>query len=923
MPVCRNQRVWSLTYQFLNENDTFSSEFDEKYSMTEYVLGFDTFSIIRVCVERQTGTRRAAKIVMRQSLISEAEDIEPKLKTACITLDEIDIMMRLEHPNINRLWDLYETDEAVILVMDFYLGGELLDNILRFSTYKEDDIQCIMRQLLSGLQYLHNNGIVHMNLRPVNILMYDQKDTNKRVAISDFCLTHIMPEEEFLLTASGSPQYFAPEVLMGQGYDESVDVWSCGVIAYTLLCGYTPFDCDNMQAMLQNIVNVEYEFHKQHWILQSPLAKDFIRQCVCSKHTRMTVHDALQHPWITQVLKSPKGEVLELTRFMPKKSLPCQSKTELLKSQLHGLVALQRLRKQNQTVTDREILKLDKFVEDFKARVEKGDDSLPMEDTCSETWCVNEPLDKKACKKDESVSGQSSNYTRHYIRESSAQPQQVSQSSDTIQVLNKLLEQYRTAKLPAYSRVDPKAELQPKEEMTFGKAIRSVPAILNRGYSFGSALISHLVYGPPKKSWGVEMSILTRMIREFAEENTDLASIQGLQQFFELVRFLPIPEDGLITPVTFRVKRRNLRGFLAEYDEQETGKRELTGEWIVGKQTWRRLQSEWQNGNRSRSERVIFYVHGGAYFIMSATTHRPLTVAISKYCECRVFCVNYRLAPETIFPGALQDVVYSYLRLTDDLHIPANNIVLAADSAGAGLGVALLMYLRDNNYPLPSGAMLMSPWVDLTLSCDSWETNKEFDYLPRPWRGNHMNPINAYLGPNMDKYLMHPYVSPLFGEMKGLPPMLVQSGDAERLRDEGVLFCHKCSLAGVPVRHEIYEDCVHVFQFFLFLDASRKAFQSMRHFMRKVLDKRKKRKAFVVTEDVREQLDQEMTGTGSEEPVEPGSPSNHQRPAEEGRAGGILQQTLEGLGPEGDEDMETWELDNDEEEEEGQARHRT
>lgn len=891
--------------------------------MTEYVLGFDTFSITRVCVERESGTRRAAKIVMRRSLNSEGEDDATKLKTERTTSDWIDIMMRLEHPNINRLWDLYETDEAVILLMEFYLGGELLGNILRFPTYKEYEIQCIVRQILSGLQHLHTNGIVHMNLRTDNILVYDQKDTYKRIAISDFFLTQIMPDEEFLLTAFASPQYFAPEVLMGQSYDESVDVWSCGVIAYTLLCGYTPFDCDSVQDMLQNILNVEYEFHKQYWTSQSPLAKDFIRRCVCPKHTRMTVHDALQHPWIMQALKSPEGKELELTRTIPKKSWSCQSKTELLKSQLQGLVALQRLRKQKKIVSDREILKLDKFVEQFKARVEKGDDFQSMENPCSETLCDSKPLDKKACEKDESVSRQSSNYTRHYIRESSAQPQQVSQSSDTIQVLNKLLEQYRTAKLPAYSRVDPKAELQPKEAMTFGKAIRSVPAILNRGYSFGSALISHLVYGPPKKSWGVEMSILTRMIREFAEENTDLASIQGLQQFFELVRFLPIPEDGLITPVTFRVKRRHLRGFLAEYDEQETGKRELTGEWIVGKQTWRRLQNEWQNGNRSRSERVILYVHGGAYFIMSATTHRPLTVAISKYCECRVFCVNYRLAPETIFPGALQDVVYSYLRLTDDLHIPANNIVLAADSAGAGLGVALLMYLRDNNYPLPSGAMLMSPWVDLTLSCDSWETNKDFDYLPRPWRGNHMNPINAYLGPNMDKYLMHPYVSPLFGEMKGLPPMLVQSGDAERLRDEGVLFCHKCSLAGVPVRHEIYEDCVHVFQFFLFLDASRKAFQSMRHFMRKVLDNRKRRKAFVVTEDVREQLDQEMTGTGSSEPVEPGSPSNYQRPAEEGRAGGILQQTLEGLGPEGDEDMETWELDNDEEEEESRAQQKS
>ena len=888
--------------------------------MTEYVLGFDAFSILRICVERETGTRRAAKIIMRPCLDPEAQFAESKVRKEASIQDEISIMMRLDHPNINLLRDYYETDNAIILLMDFYLGGELLDDTLRYSSYKECDIQCIMQQLLSGVQYLHSNGIVHTNLRPDNILVYHQKDTYKRVTISDFYLAQIMPEEDYLILASNSAQYFAPEILMGQGYDQSVDVWSCGVIAYTLLCGYTPFHGDSMQATLQNTVNVEYEFRKQDWILQSPYAQDFIRQCVCPKHTRMTVHEALQHPWITQSLESPEGEMPELTRI-PKQSSSPRSKTELLKSQIQGLVALQSLRNQNQTVSNRRRPKLDNLIEQFQARVKKLGDPPSKGDAYSETWCANAPSDKKACKKDENITKQSS-YTGHFIRESTAESQQVSHSSDTIQVLNKLLEQYRTAKLPAYSRVDPKAELQPKEDLTFKKAIRSVPAILNRGYSFGSAIISHLVYGPPKKSWGVEMSILTRMIREFAEENTDLASIQGLQRFVELVRFLPIPEDGLITPVTFRVKRRNLRGFLAEYDEQETGKRELTGEWIVGKQTWRRLQSEWQTGNRSRSERVILYVHGGAYFIMSATTHRPLTVAISKYCECRVFCVNYRLAPETIFPGALQDVVYSYLRLTDDLHIPANNIVLAADSAGAGLGVALLMYLRDNGYPLPSGAMLMSPWVDLTLSCDSWETNKEFDYLPRPWRGNHMNPINAYLGPNMDKYLMHPYVSPLFGEMKGLPPMLVQSGDAERLRDEGVLFCHKCALAGVPVRHEIYEDCVHVFQFFLFLDASRKAFQSMRHFMRKVLDHRKKRKAFVVTEEVREQLDQEMSGTGSEEPLEPGSPSSHQRPAEEGRAGGIWQQTLEGLGPEGDEDMETWELDNDEEEEEDQARQK-
>ena len=412
--------------------------------MTEYVLGFDAFSILRICVERETGTRRAAKIIMRPCLDPEAQFAESKVRKEASIQDEISIMMRLDHPNINLLRDYYETDNAIILLMDFYLGGELLDDTLRYSFYKECDIQCIMQQLLSGVQYLHSNGIVHTNLRPDNILVYHQKDTYKRVTISDFYLAQIMPEEDYLILASNSAQYFAPEILMGQGYDQSVDVWSCGVIAYTLLCGYTPFHGDSMQATLQNTVNVEYEFRKQDWILQSPYAQDFIRQCVCPKHTRMTVHEALQHPWITQSLESPEGEMPELTRI-PKQSSSPRSKTELLKSQIQGLVALQSLRNQNQTVSNRRRPKLDNLIEQFQARVKKLGDPPSKGDTYSETRCANAPSDKKACKKDENITKQSS-YTGHFIRESTAESQQVSHSSDTIQVLNKLLEQYLTAK---------------------------------------------------------------------------------------------------------------------------------------------------------------------------------------------------------------------------------------------------------------------------------------------------------------------------------------------------------------------------------------------------------------------------------------------------------------------------------------------
>lgn len=138
-------------------------------------------------------------------------------------------------------------------------------------------------------------------------------------------------------------------------------------------------------------------------------------------------------------------------------------------------------------------------------------------------------------------------------------------------------------------------------------------------------------------------------------------------------------------------------------------------------------------------------------------------------------------------------------------------------------------------------------------SCESWTTNQvrathkvfsqsanfqlpypqPYDYLPQPKTDDHLHPVKCLLGEvNIHKYLTHPYVSPLFGNFKGLPPLLIQAGEAEVLRDEITLLAHKASLAGVIVEHEIYEDCVHVFQAFLFLDASRKAYQAQRQFIR-------------------------------------------------------------------------------------------
>ncbi|EPQ60247.1 alpha/beta-hydrolase [Gloeophyllum trabeum ATCC 11539] len=416
--------------------------------------------------------------------------------------------------------------------------------------------------------------------------------------------------------------------------------------------------------------------------------------------------------------------------------------------------------------------------------------------------------------------------------------------------VSKLLQHYEAnGKPPPSARVDPKVKQQESQPFSIWDLWKYGAFAATKTKDIVGDVIAHQLWGPRRKSWGIEMTLLTSFMRN-AGKHSQLVDIATIRMLMSIGGLAPLPSDALVTPVTFRVKKRKLRGILAEYDEAEDGTRELSGEWVVGKKLWKRLQAEWKlsrkksSGSTSsepdlnqpkRKERVILYLHGGAYYVFSAATHRLITIPLSKYSDARVFAIDYRLAPETRFPGPLHDAVSAYFRLIDDLHIPPENILIAGDSAGGGLTLALLMYLRDNNYPLPAAAICFSPWVDLTMSCESWDTNAEFDVVPRPNLGDHLDPVACYLGEHMERYLTHPYASPLFGDFKGLPPLLVTAGDAEVLRDEITLLAHKASLAGVEVRHELYEDAIHVFQMFPFFDATRKSFESCREFVRDVM----------------------------------------------------------------------------------------
>ncbi|KAJ7492363.1 Alpha/Beta hydrolase protein [Mycena latifolia] len=392
---------------------------------------------------------------------------------------------------------------------------------------------------------------------------------------------------------------------------------------------------------------------------------------------------------------------------------------------------------------------------------------------------------------------------------------------------------------PPSARIDPNLKVPERAPVRLWHLWKYGLVVVSKATEMTGAVISHNIWGPRRKSWGIEMTLITSFMRG-AGRHSALVDIATIRMAMGLSGLIPLPSDALVTPVTFRVRRRRLRGILADLDAAENGHRELSGEWVVGRHTWQRLQAEWKAGQQGRAaaepqkkkERVILYIHGGAYYLSSAAGQRLISIPLSKYTDARVFALDYRLAPETRFPGPLHDAVSAYLRLVEDLHIPPENIIVAGDSAGGGLSLALLMYLRDNEYPLPSAAILMSPWVDLTMSCESWESNAPFDVVPIPTATNHMNPIALYLGDQVEQYLTHPYASPLFGDFKGLPPMLIQAGDAEVLRDEIALLAHKATLAGVDVRHELYEDAVHIFQTYPFLDSAHRAFASMHDFAR-------------------------------------------------------------------------------------------
>jgi acetyl esterase/lipase len=289
-----------------------------------------------------------------------------------------------------------------------------------------------------------------------------------------------------------------------------------------------------------------------------------------------------------------------------------------------------------------------------------------------------------------------------------------------------------------------------------------------------SQIVRRLFSGPlvPTWSWGVELRVI---------------GLRALFQTGAMDRRARKSAEALIDPP----RPRAVRG-LGERVPAVVGDR--PGEWIV------------RRGTELADAATVLYFHGGGYFGGTPGTHRHFTSRFAWETHTRLFSLDYRLGPEHKFPAALDDAYAAYFDLLAAGTYPAE-IILAGDSAGGGLALALLLRLRDEGQDLPAGAVMFSPYTDLAHTGASIRRNARTDYLAIAEDLDRIPPNLLYLG---DADPRHPWASPLYGDFGRLPPLLIFAGGREMILDDSTRVAEKAVEAGVDVTLHIEEDMVHV-----------------------------------------------------------------------------------------------------------------
>uniref|UniRef100_A0A8C3Q0F3 non-specific serine/threonine protein kinase n=1 Tax=Chrysolophus pictus TaxID=9089 RepID=A0A8C3Q0F3_CHRPC len=276
-----------------------SIQFTDGYEVKEDI-GVGSYSICKRCVHKASNMEYAVKIIDK----SKRDPTE-----------EIEILLRYgQHPNIITLKDVYDDGKYVYVVTELMKGGELLDKILRQKFFSEREASAVLFTISKTVEYLHAQGVVHRDLKPSNILYVDESGNPESIRICDFGFAkQLRAENGLLMTPCYTANFVAPEVLKRQGYDAACDIWSLGVLLYTMLTGYTPFangPDDTPEEILARIGSGKFSLSGGYWNTVSDTAKDLVSKMLhVDPHQRLTAAQVLSHPWIVHCDQLPQYQL--------------------------------------------------------------------------------------------------------------------------------------------------------------------------------------------------------------------------------------------------------------------------------------------------------------------------------------------------------------------------------------------------------------------------------------------------------------------------------------------------------------------------------------------------------------------------------------------------------------------------------------
>ena len=278
----------------------------DQYNIKEKI-GKGKFGLVKYGIHKETNRPVAIKIMAKKNM--KKQDLE-------LAKTEIDILKICQHPNIVKLYDIFDNSDYIYIVMEYCSGGDLFSYIEK-RNYKLNESKAaeIIHKLSMAVYYLHSYGIIHRDLKPENILMTDESE-NADIRLLDFGLSKIIGPNEKCLEPFGTLSFVAPEVLKGKPYDKSVDLWSIGIIAYLLLCGFLPFDDEHSEREIaRQTIQDPVPFPNHIWNQLSLESKDFINGLLQKKpEDRMSITQVLESKWIVKFCKTSEVRMAQENR---------------------------------------------------------------------------------------------------------------------------------------------------------------------------------------------------------------------------------------------------------------------------------------------------------------------------------------------------------------------------------------------------------------------------------------------------------------------------------------------------------------------------------------------------------------------------------------------------------------------------------